>query len=258
MFDLITVSVDKQRGFIRMNRPDKRNALSEETVKQVINALKDLEKDPEVKVIILSGEGPAFSAGGDVSEMDKHNNLAESMAWMKQASELTQTIANLDKYVIAAVHGFAAGAGFSVALASDFIIAEKSTKFICSFTNVGLVPDLGLTKLLTERLPLTIAKEWIATAKPISAETLYEKGLVNRLTNEGVVREAVEFTQSIIDGPPLSHLIGKKILNVVKDTNLDAALIHESIAQVLLNSTSDHKEGISAFLEKRPPSFEGR
>src|SRR5699024_917058 len=119
---------------------------------------------------------------------------ADSISRMERSSSLIKMIVNLDKYVISAVHGFAAGAGFSLALASDFIIADTQTKFISSFRNIGLVPDLGLIKLLADRVPLPIAKEWGASGKPIDAETVYTQGLINRLTDEqGVVEEAAAF-----------------------------------------------------------------
>ncbi|RNF40338.1 enoyl-CoA hydratase/isomerase family protein [Planococcus salinus] len=251
------MEVKEQVGYIKMNRPQKRNALSEGLVRQLIDSLKELEQDPNVKIIILSGEGPAFSAGGDIAEMGTHENVAQSMAWMKRASALTKTIIDLDKYVVASVHGFAAGAGFSLALAADFVIADKSTKFVCSFTNIGLIPDLGLTKLLADRLPLAIIKEWIATGKPIPAEVLYEKGLINRLAEQDVLKAAEKFSEEIISGPPLSHLFGKKLVHLAGEMNFDSVLVQESIAQILLTHTQDHAEGTAAFLEKRVPEYKG-
>lgn len=257
MGQVVQTKICKGIGYLELARPDKRNALTKKLVEQAIAACRKLDESPEVRVIILSGAGSAFCAGGDIMEMRSLNKASEISLWMKNAFRLTKTIQELNKYVIAAVHGFAAGAGFSLALASDFVVADRNSSFISSFTNVGLIPDLGLTKLLTERVPLPLAKEWIASGRAISAEELYEKGLVNRLSDGDVVQEATEFSQFILKGSPLTRMYEKKILNEVKDMSMDAALIQEMITQSLLLQTEDHKEGVAAYLEKRTPQFQG-
>ncbi|MFB4162486.1 enoyl-CoA hydratase/isomerase family protein [Alteribacillus sp. JSM 102045] len=254
----IKVSVSKHIGHIVLNRPEKRNALSTELVEQSIEALQELDNNRDVKVIIISGEGPAFCAGGDIAAMQTLNGAGDITAWMKKASHFTKTIIELNKYAIAAVHGFAAGAGFSLALACDFLISDKDTKFVSSFTNIGLIPDLGLTKLLTERVPLPLAKEWIATGKALSGEELYEKGLINRLAADDVVKEAEAFAQSFVNASPLSQGYEKKLLNRVGELSFESALLQETIAQSLLLETEDHAEGVEAFLNKRKPSFAGK
>lgn len=257
METVVQTKISNNIGYLVLNRPDKRNALSKELVEEAIAACRTLDEDPDVKVIILSGEGSAFCAGGDIMEMKSLKKASDIAQWMNNAFRLTQTIRELNKYVVAAVHGFAAGAGFSLALAADFVVAERNSIFISSFTNVGLIPDLGLTKLLTERIPLPLAKEWIASGRAIPAEELYEKGLVNRLSDKDVVEEAADFVQFILAGSPLSRMYEKKILNGAKDMSMEAALIQEMIAQSLLLQTEDHEEGVAAFLEKRTPQFQG-
>ncbi|WP_054635884.1 enoyl-CoA hydratase/isomerase family protein [Thalassobacillus sp. C254] len=258
MSNAINVKVEKQRGYISFNRPDKRNALSTSVILETIEALKKMESDSEVKVIIISGEGPAFSAGGDIGTMEDLMDSADIASWINKAFALTKTIRELEKYVIAAVHGFAAGAGFSLALASDFLIADRSAKFSSSFSNIGLIPDLGLTKLLTDSLPLPLAKEWAASGKAVSAEVLFQWGLINRITDGDIIQATEEFSEFLIDGSPLSQLYEKKLLQHASDLSFDSALAQESIAQALLLKTEDHKEGVAAFLEKRPPAFKGK
>lgn len=150
-------------ALIKMNRPEKRNALSIEMARGLVKALKDAEKDSDIKAVIISGEGKIFSAGGDLEVLHTLDNSAKIMEYMKQALEIIQTIRELDKYVISAVHGFAAGAGFSIAVAADFVVAKKDAAFLCSFTDVGIIPDLGLVKKLTDNLPSAVAKEWISS-----------------------------------------------------------------------------------------------
>ncbi|MEN1967160.1 enoyl-CoA hydratase/isomerase family protein [Lentibacillus sp. N15] len=259
MTEVVEIKNDKQICYITMNRPDKRNALSVELVTKTIHALKEAEKDDHVRAIILSGAGKAYCAGGDIDAMSSSSNSADAITYMETASSLTKTILHLNKYVISAVHGFAAGAGFSLALASDFIIADKQAKFVASFRNIGLVPDLGLIKLLAESVPSPIAKEWVASGKPISADTLYEKGLINRLAEgKNIVKEAAEFAQFIVEGPPFSNKFVKYLFNHAGEFCHEASLMQENMIQSLMFQSEDAKEGIQAFLEKRPAHFTGK
>ncbi|HZG72970.1 MAG TPA: enoyl-CoA hydratase/isomerase family protein [Chondromyces sp.] len=257
MSELIKMRVENQLGHIVLNRPDKLNSLSSELIEAVKTALKEMDQNREVKAIILSAEGRSFCAGGDIDTMRNLEHVSEIAKWIELASSLSKALIESDKYVISAVHGFAAGAGFSVALASDFIIADKEAKFALSFTNIGLIPDLGLIKSLSERVPLAIAKEWISSGKVITAEEAYSKGIVNRIAEGNVVEEAIKFADFIIKGPQVSNKYVKYLLNHSKDLHLEAAFMQENIIQALLLQTQDHKEGISAFFEKRVPDFKG-
>ncbi|MEW9677554.1 enoyl-CoA hydratase/isomerase family protein [Lentibacillus sp. L22] len=259
MTEVVHVKKENQLCYIAMNRPEKRNALSDDLVSGVIRALKDAEQDDDVKAIILSGEGKAYCSGGDIGSMGKRSSPADTVAHMEATASLTKTILHLNKYVISAVHGFAAGAGFSLALASDFIVADKHAKFIASFRNIGLTPDLGLIKLLADRVPLPIAKEWVASGKPIHAETVYEKGLINRLAEEkDVIEEAAAFATFIVEGPPFSNKFVKYLLNHAGEFTHETSLMQENIIQSLMFQSEDAKEGVQAFLEKRSPHFVGK
>jgi 2-(1,2-epoxy-1,2-dihydrophenyl)acetyl-CoA isomerase len=257
MANPVIYKVEKEIGHIILNRPNKLNTLTEDLVVRVVEALKIAEDDPDVKAVILSGAGNSFCAGADLDVLLKLENASETSKWFELTASLTKTIVELDKYVIAAVKGYAAGAGFSLALAADFIVAERSAKFALSFTNLGLIPDLGLTKHLVEHLPLSIAKEWISSGKVISAEEAYERGIVNRLTDQNPVKKAVQFSRFIIDGPPLCNKYVKHLLNRARSNNLDVALMNENMVQTVLLQTEDYQEGVRALLEKRQPNFTG-
>ncbi len=245
-------------GLITMNRPEKLNALSKNMVADLIEAFDVLSKDGNVRVIILSGKGKSFCAGGDISSMSGISSSYEASEWIEYVSSLSRKIVELDKYVIAAVHGYAAGAGFSLALACDFIIAERGAKFALSFTNIGLIPDLGLIRMLSERISPPIAKEWISSGKEISAEEAFEKDIINRVTDQSVVSEAKSFAEFIINGPMVTNKYVKYLINHIKDLPLDSTFMKENMIQTMLLLTDDHREGIKAFFEKRKPTFKGR
>lgn len=258
MSNVLNIRKEGQIAYLTMNRPEKRNALSSSLVTALINALREAEMDDEVKAIILSGVGKSFCSGGDIDTMSSFNAPASIVSSMKKSTELTKTIMQLDKYVISAVHGYAAGAGFSLALASDFVIAEKNALFVSSFKNIGLIPDLGLIKLLAERVPLPIAKEWISSAKPISAEEAYSRGIVNRLADDNLLKAATEFAHFIVDGPPVANRFVKYLMNHASEFSHESSIMQENIIQSLLFQTEDTKEGVQAFLEKRRPNFTGK
>lgn len=249
--------VENQIGHIILNRPNHNNALTEDIVVRVVEALRVAEEDPEIKVIILSGAGESFCIGADLEVMTALENASETAKWIELTASLAKTIVDLDKYVIVAVQGYAAGAGFSLALAADFIIAEQHARFALSFAKLGLIPDLGMTKHLVERVPLNIAKEWISSGKEISAEEAFQRGMVNRITDSNLLQEAIDFSQFIINGAPLCNKYVKHLLNRAESSNLDVALMNENMVQTVLLKTDDHKEGMIAQLENRLPQFSG-
>lgn len=258
MAKLVEIETQASIGYLKLNRPDKLNALSRELVQEVMQALDELSANQEIKVIVLSGEGKAFSAGGDISSMRELSDAHEVAEWIEYISGLSQKIISLDKYVIAAVHGYAAGAGFSIALAADFIVADENAKFALSFSNIGLIPDLGLIKLLTERVSPPLAKEWISSARTLSAEEAHSHGLINKISTESVVEAAAEFAGFIVNGPPISNKYVKYLVNHVGELHKETAFMQENMIQGMLLQTQDHQEGIAAFFDKRSPQFNGK
>ncbi|MCF3944402.1 enoyl-CoA hydratase/isomerase family protein [Oceanobacillus alkalisoli] len=254
---VVKVKKENRIAYITMNRPDKRNALSYELVNDVIEALIDAEEDRAIRVVILSGEGKGFSAGGDLETIHDLNESASIMKYMKRALEIVQTIRKMDTYVVAAVNGFAAGAGFSIAMAADFIVAESEATFVSSFSNIALIPDLGLMKVLTDNVPRPLVKEWISAAKPVTADELKAWGLVNHVAKENLIQEANDFAQFIVDGPPLANRFVKQFVNHADKLNYETSDLQETAIQTLLLQSEDNKEGIAAFFEKRKPNFIG-
>ncbi|UUI39284.1 enoyl-CoA hydratase/isomerase family protein [Oceanobacillus oncorhynchi] len=258
MTDAVKYEKKDAIALIKMNRPEKRNALSIVMARGLVEALTDAEKDSDIKAVIISGEGKIFSAGGDLEVLHTLDNSAKIMEYMKQALEIIQTIRDLDKYVISAVHGFAAGAGFSIAVAADFVVAKKDTAFLCSFTDVGIIPDLGLVKKLTDNLPSAVAKEWISSGRPVSAEEAYRRGIVNRVTEDEVVEAAIDYAGFIVNGPPLANKFVKHMVNYADEWSSGTNDLQETAIQTLLLQTEDNKEGIQSFFDKRKPSFKGK
>lgn len=255
---LVEVKKENKVALITMNRPEKRNALSYDLVRDLIEALKEADEDREIRAVILTGAGKGFSAGGDLETIHGLNESASIIRYMKKALEIAQTIRKMDTYVIAAVHGFAAGAGFSIALSADFIVADKEATFISSFSNISLIPDLGMIKALADNIPRPLVKEWISSAKRLTAEELVKWGLVNRVAEEDVLEEAKEFAQFIVEGPPLANRFVKHFVNHAEDLNFETSDMQETAVQALLLQSEDNKEGIRAFFEKRKPNFQGK
>jgi Enoyl-CoA hydratase/isomerase family. len=258
MEPIVLAKKEKKVAYLSMNRPEKLNALSPELVNDLISALKEAEQDPEVRVVVLSGEGSSFCAGGDISAFGEFANAAETVRWVKVATELEQTIAHLEKFVIGAVHGHAAGAGFSLALACDFIVADQEARFSSGFTKLALIPDLGLVKNLARSIPLPLAREWVATGKVLSAGELKKWGLVNRIAVADLPGEVEDFVRPLVEGPPLANQFVKYLFNHAKELTERTNFMQEVAIQSLLLQTDDLREGARALFEKRQPRFLGK
>lgn len=258
MMNNIIYTVEQNIARIGMNRPDKRNSMSTDLVNELVAALKAADVDNDVKVVVLYGEGKAFSAGGDIDTFLHFNAVNEFVAYMENTATIVETLKNMNKLVVAAVHGFAAGAGFSLALAADFIVAHDDAKFICSFTNVGLIPDLGLIRSLSNRVPSAIAKEWMVSGKQVLVAEAEARGLINRITSGDVVEAAAQFASSIANTPPLANKFVKYLVDHSAELTNKTAMMQENIIQALLLQSKDNKEGLLAFAEKRKPQFTGK
>jgi 2-(1,2-epoxy-1,2-dihydrophenyl)acetyl-CoA isomerase len=254
-----SVLYEKNNGIatIFLNEADTANALSPSLKRELLAAFQDSEKDTSVKAIILAGKGNGFCSGGDISTMGTTFTAVQVKQRMDDAAKLIWTIHNIKKPVIAAVHGYAIGAGLVFALAADIIIAEKGTKLGLGFKNIGLIPDIGGHYFLQKAVGPWKVKEWFWTGAKITPEEGERMGFINRLVNHGEAFEkAKALATEIAEGPVLAFGYTKTILNRPLNS-LDDILELEGFGQSILFQTKDHQEGVEAFFEKRQPQFTG-
>jgi 2-(1,2-epoxy-1,2-dihydrophenyl)acetyl-CoA isomerase len=249
----------KQDGIARitLNMPEKRNALPLDVRLTLLEMLKQARDDDDIRTVVLTGSGKAFCAGGDISTMEG----VTSVAWRKRLKKgqlLVRTMYEMEKPIIAAVNGVAAGAGVSLALASDFIIASEKAKFILSFIKIGITPDWGQTYFLPLRIGVIRAKELMMTGDPIDAAEAERIGMINRVVpQENFEQEVSALAKRLAQGPSQAYAMIKLSLNRFP-MSLESALELESAMVGVCNTSQDADEGRRAFLEKRQPVFQGK
>jgi 2-(1,2-epoxy-1,2-dihydrophenyl)acetyl-CoA isomerase len=242
---------------LTLNRPDSLNAFSPEMILGLTNAIRNAQNDSETKVIVLSGAGRSFSAGGDVKTMGQAN-ATSVYDHIGRLNECILTMKASEKPIIAAVHGFAAGAGFNLVLACDLIVAESESKFALSFSQVGLVSDGGGSYFVPRLVGPHLAKQFMFTAEPIPADRLYQLGVINYLVPlERLQEETFKLASQLANGPTRTYGMIKKLVDHSMTATLDEILEQERITQTMMVSSEDHQEGIAAFKEKRKPNFTG-
>lgn len=242
---------------ITLNLPEIRNALSLEIRLGLVDILRKLGEEDDVKVIIITGSGKAFCAGGDIRTMEGETAVSGRIR-LKKGHGLIKTMLGLEKPIIGAINGIAAGAGVSIALACDFLVASEEARFAVSFSKIGLVPDLGLYYLLPLRIGVPRAKELMFFGDVIDAHRAESLGMVNRVVPaENLAEEVQALAQRLVQGPGQSYAMIKSALNHWP-ANLDSFLEIEATQQAVAFSSRDFEEGRKAFLEKRKPVFKGK
>ena len=243
---------------LTLNRPESLNAFSPEMIFGLTNTIREAQTNADLQVIVLYGAGRSFSAGGDVKTMGQASS-EQIYEHIGRLNELILTMKATEKPIIAAVHGFAAGAGFNLALACDMIIAAEDSKFALSFSQVGLVSDGGGSYFLPKLIGPHLAKQLFFSAEPISAEQLHQLGVVNFLFPvEKLQEETTKLALKLAHGPGKAFGKQKKLIEQSFTASLDEILEQERLIQTLMVQTEDHHEGIAAFKEKRKPQFKGR
>ncbi|MDO4591404.1 MAG: enoyl-CoA hydratase [Comamonadaceae bacterium] len=235
-----------------------RNALSPEFYAAVTAALTKAAQDPSVGAIILTGEGGHFCAGGDLRQLAKRRELPmqERREKLEGLHNLIRAVRDCPKPVIAAVEGAAAGAGLSLALACDMLVAAKNSVFSVAYVKVGLTPDGGATAFLAEFVSRQVLTELCLTGERISGERLHALGAVNRLAEPGeAVAQAMQLAQQVAQGPELAMSRIKELCRQAPYNDLEQQLELEAQYMVRSQESEESREGIGAFLEKRSPNF---
>lgn len=258
---MIQTQVADRIATLTFHRPEKLNALSQELISDSIATLRAWSTDPAIGVIVVTGSGRAFCAGGDVSSMakDTGRSLEESIDGLRAWQELSWLLYSIPKVTIAAVNGFAMGAGLGVSLACDLRIASDQAKFGTAYAKVGYGGDFGTTWLLTHYAGAPKAKEMLFMADMIDAAEAHRLGLVNRVVpHDQFEPEVRQWAARIAAGPLTSFRYMKANVNLATHTDFRTLLDREAETHMRCGQTDDHKEGVRAFLEKRAPQFTGR
>ncbi len=249
-------------AWITFNDPAKQNAMSMTLADEFIDALEKIDNDDTIKCVVLTGAGDkSFSSGGDLTHFDMFFDLAKSYDFTRKTAYRTQFLmTNSEKIFIAAINGYCYAGGLEIALCCDFRIAsEKATTGVLE-VNVGIVPGAGGTARLSKMLPISKAKELLMTGDRIDAQEAYRLSLFDKVVPHEKLYDAVnEFTTKICSKPFMAVRMIKTAVNKIAETpGIDSSLAIERGVNVMLTKTEDFKEGIAAFLEKRPPKWKDR
>jgi 2-(1,2-epoxy-1,2-dihydrophenyl)acetyl-CoA isomerase len=259
MYEFLKYELQDGVCTITFNRPDFYNAFNDGISYEFQKALKEAGKDPEVRVLVITGEGKAFSSGQDLKSARDEDDKMFYNSLEKRYNPIIRAMRKLPKPIIARLNGVAAGAGCSLALAADMIIAAESAKMIEVFVNIGLVPDSGSSFFLPKLVGYQKAFELCAMGTKITAQEAYELGIVNKVVKDEELDTTVKsYTDYFATAPTKSIGMIKKMLNKAATSSLDEMLEYEKYSQQIAGSSEDYKEGKQAFLEKRKPEFRGQ
>ncbi len=259
MFENIKIDREGVIAVLTINRPEKRNAVNPATVEEIDLALSEVEKDAQIRVLILTGAGDkAFVAGADIAELARRDARLGRIE-TRRRQEIYTRIEMLEIPSIAAINGWALGTGLELAMACTLRIASATARMGQPEVNLGIIPGAGGTQRLPRLVGMGRAMEMILTGQPVGAEQAMAMGLVNRVVPPEKLMEEVRKLAEIIAGhPKLAIQYAKEAVLRYNEGSLASGLAHESYLHALSCATEDKKEGISAFLEKRPPKFTGR
>ncbi len=249
-----TVLIEKQGdgvAFVILEKQDRLNAIDPVMMDQLVDCLQQLEKDDEVNVIILKGNGKDFSAGGDLSNVNSED-IRELRQMMKRYGRAILTIQQIEKPVIAMVKGYAIGGSMSLVLACDIIFASENAKFSSVFLKMGLTPEMGALLFMPLTIGLYRAKELWFTGRTVTASEGFTMGFVNRvLPDTEIDEETIAFAREIAGGPQLPMRVTKRITNSMIFNSLNTVLESESLYSAFFLATEDHKEIIETFRKKK-------
>jgi len=261
-YETIEFTIRTGVATLKLNRPDRLNSFTIAMHEEVQSSLTDIETNPNIRALLLTGAGRGFCAGQDLN--DRAVSPGDTPVDLGHACEtywnpMVARLSELPKPVVCAVNGVAAGAGANLALACDIVLAAKSAKFIQSFANIGLIPDTGGTWVLPRLIGQARAMAITLTGQPIKAEQAESWGMIwQAIDDEHLLETATALAQKLSNGPTLGLAETKKRIRTSSLNTLREELDHERDAMRKLGNSDDYAEGVAAFMEKRKPSFTGK
>jgi len=257
-YRFLKLEIDQGIGRITLNRPEVYNAFNDGLSYELQDALKEVNKSDRVRVVVLTGEGKAFCSGQDLKASSKEEIRSFSESLHKRYNPIIRAIRNMPKPVICRLNGVAAGAGCSLALACDLIIASKEASLIEVFINIGLVLDSGSSYFLPRILGSARSFEVSTMGSKVSAQQAFDWGLVNQVVDATELDGAIErYTSYFATAPTKAIGLIKKMLNRSFTATLEDTLDYEAYCQEIAGRSKDYQEGVKAFIEKRRPKFVG-
>lgn len=259
MSNSIELKIENNVAWISLNRPEVFNSFNREMAFLLQETLDNCEKDTNIRAIVITGNGKAFCAGQDLKEVtDPELNPGFRKILEEHYNPIIQKIRNIEKPIIAAVNGVAAGAGANIALACDIVIAAENASFIQAFSKIGLIPDSAGTFFLPRLIGFQKASALMMLGDKVSAVEALNMGMIYKIYPTGLFEEEViTLAKTLAQMPTKAIGLTKRLLNQSMTNNLEQQLALESDLQIEASSSNDYKEGVTAFVEKRKPEFKG-
>ena len=255
---MINKEIKNQVAILTLNRPEKYHSFVKEMALALQSELDACDNDSNIRCIVITASGKAFCAGQDLSEAIDSNGPGLKKIVDEHYNPIIRKIRNIEKPIIAAVNGVAAGAGASIALACDIVIAKKSAVFVQAFSKIGLIPDSAATFFLPRLIGVQKAAGLMMTGEPITAEYAHKIGLIYKYVDDDKFDDEINlFSEKISKMPTKGLGLTKRLLNSSFNNNLEEQLTDELNAQIIAGKTNDYNEGVNAFLAKRKPNFKG-